>query len=196
MTSIVESVRRCKYGAMAGTITAMPMAYVLLDPCMARAGAKTRYERTRYYRLGGWFERAGWAAIAAGVTAAALGAFGGGWLSETEIASGNGGVTARYERFWRSGTPFDLEVVWRAEPGETTLWMDAAYLTHFVVETVTPEPARVALGGDRIFYTFLVAEGTSGQAGFRLAARESGSFGGELGLVGGESLPIRQRIFP
>jgi hypothetical protein len=166
-------------------------------PHMARPSAKTRYERTRHYRLGGWLERLGWLVIAAAVTAAALGAFGGGWLSETEVASADGGVVTKYERFWRSGTPFDLQVTWRAQPGEATVWIGTAYLEHFVVDVVTPQPARVAIGGDRISYAFLVEPGAArAQATFRLAARESGSFGGELGVMGAGSVAIRQRIYP
>jgi hypothetical protein len=164
---------------------------------MARASVTTRYERTRYYLLGKWFERLGWLAIAGVSTAAALGAFGGGWLSDTEVSSADGAVVARYERFWRSGTPFDFQLAWRARPGEATVFIDTAYLEHFVVEVVMPQPLRVAFGAGRIYYTFAVADDArSGQATFRLAARESGAFGGQIGVAGGGSVAIRQRIYP
>jgi hypothetical protein len=132
-----------------------------------------------------------------GIVAAALGAFGGGWLSDTEVTSADGGLVARYERFWRSGTPFDLDVRWRAAPEESTLWIDTAYLDHFVVDVVNPQPARVALDGARIYYTFLIAaEAAAAHATFRLKPRGSGVFRGEIGVLGASAVGVRQRIYP
>lgn len=157
----------------------------------------TSYERTRYYRFGRLFERVGWLLVATIVVAAALGAFGGGWLSEREVASADGSFAAQFERFWRAGTPSDLEVRWRAPAGEATVWIETAYLRNFVVDVVMPPPVRVAIGADRILYTFLVeGDAAEAHATFRLSARESGSFGGSLGLAGGQTVSIRQRLYP
>jgi hypothetical protein len=157
----------------------------------------SRYERTRQYRLGWLFERTGWVVMAAVVAAAAIGAFGKGWLSAAEVVSADGGMSARYQRYWRAHSPTELELRWQAESGNSTIWIDAAYLDHFEVAAVTPAPATVALGGARSYYTFRVLETPAlARATFRLIAKEGGSFGGALGRMDGAPIRVDQIMLP
>src|SRR5688500_10852973 len=97
----------------------------------------SRYERTRCYRLGWAFERAGWIAMAAILAAAAAGLFGHGWLSETEAAAGDA-LTVRYSRFFRAHSPIELAVEWLPGSQEPALWIARSYLDEFEIAEIRP----------------------------------------------------------
>ena len=156
-----------------------------------------RYEHTGHHRLGWMLERVGWALMVAVVLAAAVGLFGNGLFSTAAVASADGSLVAQYQRYWRARSPAALEVSWPAEAGETTIWITGAYLDNFELSGVSPEPAAVAIGAERSYYTFNVREATAtAHVSFRLEAKHGGSFEGTIGRVGGGELTIEQFVFP
>lgn len=155
----------------------------------------SRYERTRCYRRGWLFERAGWLVMAALVAAAAAGVFGGGWLSSAHAT--RDGFTVEYPRFARAHSPLELTVEWQAQQPETVVWLARAYVDRFDVEEIRPTPAAVTVGPDRIHYTFRARDaGTHVAASFMLEARSAGALRGKLGVESGPELETRQWIFP
>lgn len=155
----------------------------------------SRYERTRCYRRNWLFERVGWLVMAAFVAAAVAGVFGGGWLSS--VRTTREGLTVEYPRFARAQSPLKLTVEWQASQPETVLWIARSYVDRFDVEEVRPTPAAVAIGADRMYYTFRTRDaGTRAAASFSLKARRAGVLRGSLGVERGPELETRQWVFP
>jgi hypothetical protein len=131
------------------------------------------------------------------IAAAALGAFGGGWLSRTAVVSDDGTLLVRYEHFVRTHTPAELELEWQGGAGEVTFWVDEDYLEHFELTSITPMPRLAEVGDGRTFYTFAVrAKEAAARVRFRLAARAAGRVEGRVGRADGAPVTIVQRVFP
>jgi hypothetical protein len=157
----------------------------------------SRYEQTDHHRLGWLLERVGWAMMAVVVLAAGVGLFGNGLFSAAEAATGDGKLAARYQRYWRARLPGELEIRWPADAGETTIWIEDAYLDNFEIGGVSPTPAAVAIGAERSFYTFKVQEpNMMVRVSFRLEPKRGGSFKGRIGRADGGELTIEQFVFP
>ena len=162
----------------------------------------SRYQLTRCHRMGWTLERIGWGFMAATMLAAAVGLFGGGWLSTAET-SGSGAAAVRYPRFGRAHSPFELQIGWSAGardaagPRDAVLWIDRAYLDDFAIEEVRPAPLAVTLDSQRIQYSFRVSEPNVRVAvEFTLRAKHGGVFSGSLGFGEEFGLTVRQYIFP
>ena len=158
------------------------------------AASFTRFQHTRCFRRGWLFERLGWALMALAIAAAAIGLFGGGWLSSAEEVRGDASV--RYPRFARARAPFVISVGWRAKD-EAVVSLDRAYLDHFSITEVRPTPSSEAVDAHRVHYSF----DTRDEAGplsaeFELRARRGGRFNGSIGIAAEPAIPVRQFIFP
>jgi hypothetical protein len=155
----------------------------------------TRHQRTQCYRRGWLLERTGWAAMAVVIAAAALGAFGRGWLSETHAAAGEA-LTVRYSRVTRAHMPQQLAVDWLPRDGEAVLWIARSYLDEFEILEIHPPPSAVVGSSDRVYYTFRMLDATARvSARFTLQASRGGTLRGRLGTDDVE-VAIRQLMFP
>jgi hypothetical protein len=154
----------------------------------------TRYQRTQCYRRGWVIERIGWAAMAVVIAAAAAGAFGRGWVSETQAAGE--GLTVRYSRLSRAHMPDELAVDWRPRAEEAVLWFARSYLDEFEIREIRPPPVAVAGGPERVYYTFRALDATAPMSvRFTLQASRGGTLRGELG-TSDSAVAIRQLVFP
>jgi hypothetical protein len=159
------------------------------------ASNPSRYERTRCFRRGWVFERAGWTAMAAMLAAAAAGLFGHGWLSESEAAAG-GELTVKYSRFGRAHSPLELAIDWLPREQEPALWISRSYLDAFEIDEVRPTPSAVTLAPDRIYYTFRSSEPAARvEVTFMLKAEHGGAYRGRVGIDRLE-VEVRQFVFP
>jgi hypothetical protein len=158
------------------------------------ASSPSRYERTRCVRRGWLFERVGWVAMAVIVTAAALGVFGGGWLSRAEAKAGDS-LAVRYSRYARVGAPLEVVVEWL--PGQQpTLWLARSYLDAFAVQEIRPTPATVTAAADRLYYEFRALERQRRvQVTFTLEPKRGGAVSGRIG-AGELDVGVRQFVFP
>jgi len=160
------------------------------------AGSLSRYQHTRCVRLGWVFERTGWLVMAAVAAAAAAGIFGGGSLSDVEVAAGET-LAAQYPRFARAGASLELAVEWTPQQGDATLWVSRAYLDQFAVEEVRPTPSTTTIDRERIYYTFRTDRLQDRvQVMFRLRPDRGGRLTGSLGIEGAAAVELRQLIFP
>lgn len=155
----------------------------------------SRYERTRCYRRGWVFERAGWLAMAAVVIGAAVGVFGNGPLSSVHAAAD--GLTVEYRRFARAHAPLELTATWPAAETEAVLWIETSYVERFEVDAIQPMPVATTVGTDRIYYSFRAREaGTRIAATFELRPRGAGSVRVRLGVERGPEIDARQWVLP
>lgn len=143
-------------------------------------------------------EKIGWAAMALIIAGALAGVFGAGPLSLTTARAGDLSLT--YERFGRRGGPTAL--TFDVAPGalgqkELTLWLSAAYLDGVRLEAITPQPERVTLAGDRIEYSFALADaGEPLRVSFDLTSDTLGALSAEAGISGGPAVELRQFFWP
>lgn len=131
---------------------------------------------------------------------ALAGTFGSGPLSRSEVTL-PGLLRLEYERFARFQAPQTLTAHLEAAAtgaSEVRLWVDRRYLDDTRVETITPSPARVEVGGDRLVYVFPTSRpGEPVRILFALQAEQIGPTSGRVGVDGGEAFAsFRQFVYP
>jgi hypothetical protein len=146
-------------------------------------------------------ERIAWVAMTTLVLAALLGAFGSGPLSRG--AAGDPfeqPIRLEYERFARALAPTTLRAQLRAglaRDGAVRLWVSRPYLEAVRVEEVTPEPAQVEAGQDRLVYVFRVADpARPATVSFHLKPERPGALTGHVGVGDGTPLRFEQFVYP
>jgi hypothetical protein len=155
----------------------------------------TRHQRTQCHRRGWLLERVGWVAMAVVVIGAAAGAFGRGWLSETQATAGEA-LTVRYSRLSRAHMPQELTVDWRPADADAVLWIARSYLDEFEIREVRPPPSSVVSGPERVYYTFRALDMSARMnVRFTLQASRGGTLRGRLGTNDVE-VAVRQLMFP
>lgn len=154
-----------------------------------------RYRQIRCFRRAWLFERVGWLLMAATIAAAGIGIFGNGWVSSSEATNGEDAIV-RYPRFVRAHAPFVITIDWHTQ-GDVVLSIDRAYLEHFAVTEVRPEPTAEAVDAQRIYYSFETRSPADRvSATFELRAHRGGGFDGRIGAGAGADIAIHQFIFP
>jgi hypothetical protein len=141
-------------------------------------------------------ERAGWAALALFVGAAAAGAFGGGPLSRASAADASGHLVVRYERFIRASAPTELRLQVSpaaAHGGELHLWAESAYFRDIEISSVVPEPARVEQRGPRLVYVFPLTHLVGPfEISLRVKPMAAGRHSGQFGVSADSAAVVRQ----
>lgn len=126
------------------------------------------------------------------VISAALGLYGDGIVSKKKITSQANAVG--YDRFLRfqSRMPLKIEIS-PTTPDKTVIGFSNSYLEQFRVESIVPEPAEVAMHGEKILYTF---ENTGPfTVVFYLVPQHFGGVEGTLN-INENIFPINHFIFP
>lgn len=134
---------------------------------------------------------------AAFVLAAALGITGPGWLSERRVASG--GVELTYSKNVHRARTTTLVLAIDAEharDGELRLRLPRAWLEEMRLEQVEPTPLRNTLLDDERELVFAVAGSGRLQLSLRVEPRGWGRVTGEVAVVGGPRIPLKQLVFP
>ncbi|HLO82145.1 MAG TPA: hypothetical protein VK166_14355 [Chitinophagaceae bacterium] len=93
-----------------------------------------------------------WTVIGIFVLAGLLGLFGSGVLSRSVVKQGT--VTIEYERFYRYGTTVKLTIRDDSVGTQTEVGFPSAYISHFNITSVMPEPSRTEISGDKVSYIF------------------------------------------
>lgn len=145
-------------------------------------------------------QRIGWVVMALIVLAALLGLFGTGPFSHTTAGAIDGPLRLEYSRFSRYKSPSMLRI--HFAPGlvrenQVRLWFSQPYLEALEIEHITPEPSAVEISGDRLIYTFEVADvGQSNVVTYYAQSDKIGSVMGQIGVVDGPALTFNQLFYP
>ena len=146
------------------------------------------------------FQDAGAAAMGLFLAAALAGLFGAGALSDARLETADGGAVVEYQRFVRSRAPAELR--FRPKPGQErdgflTILIDAAYMSAFDIEKITPRPESEIAGSDGVRYRFAFAPGGEpATLSFEFRARGFGRSRGGIGVDGRPAAELRQVIYP
>jgi hypothetical protein len=125
---------------------------------------------------------------------ALLGLFGSGPLSRVEARSG--AFTADYPRFTRIDAPQHIVLNIQSPEDHVDIRVDNAYLHQFQVEGITPPPTETRLEQDHTVYIFDAQPGAVGEIKVDLRAQEYGIVSGTLTSSTGDSIFLRQIIYP
>jgi hypothetical protein len=133
-----------------------------------------------------------WTVIGIFVLAGLLGLFGTGVLSRS--VEKQGAVTIEYERFYRYGTTVKLTIRDDGAGTQTEVGFPPAYISHFNITSVMPEPSRTAISDAGLSYIF------KGGPGFRtivfyLEPQDVGNASG-LVSVNDQKIQLSHLIYP
>ena len=153
------------------------------------------------------FQRRDWRAQRVGrivmlaiVVAAMAGVFGDGPLSSASAHSSDGQLQVEYERIARHAASQPLRVhVGPHAPGDSVvdLWIDQEYMHGLIVRGISPEPVLTRAGDQRLIYRFnLASPSRAADVVFQVDAHKLWSRRGAIGLVNGDSVPLRQFVLP
>ncbi len=125
--------------------------------------------------------------------AAAFGLTGmGGPVSHAEAGERGGPLFVEYERFVRRGAKARMTLHFRSDPpGFIQFWVSAPYLDDVIVDSVAPIPQTVTVEGSRHVYTIRAASADVAVT-LEMEHQTFGRLAGEVGIVGGTSVAIRQ----
>ena len=147
----------------------------------------------QFQRKEWFFQRVGIAILSCFVIAAAFGATGmGGPLSHAEAGERGGPLFVEYERFVRRGAKATMRLHFRSDPpGFIQFWVSAPYLSGVIVESVSPTPQTVTVEGARHVYTIRAAS-PDVIVTVEMEHKTFGRLAGDVGIIGGTSVGIRQ----
>lgn len=165
-----------------------------------RVGSLELDQDLEYQRKEWAVQHAGWVVMALSVIAALLGVFATGPLSSTSVSTDNGDVRIEYGRFARHEAFTTLQLTLSPDAvkdGAIQVRANQAFLDTWSIETITPEPDSTDLTSDGISWTFSAGDlSEPGRIELRVKPESIGVGHGRLGLVGRESVAIRQVIYP
>lgn len=143
------------------------------------------------------FERSGWAFMGAILLAAALGLFGNGPLSQSELETEK--FRMKYDRFLHFGDLTSLEI--RIKPhssdaGVVAIAFPNDYLHNFRIEKIIPDPESSAHGEQTLFWFATTNTGDPITVQFRLEPQEIGSMDGTIYVNGEKGNAFHQFVYP
>lgn len=158
-------------------------------------------EQDLSYQRRTWLaERIGWSAFVLVLLAAALGLFGSGPFSRGTVADPGGALTAEFGRFCRSQSSEELRIRLgdvAATGGESHIWLERTFLDRCQIESISPEPVRMELAGDRVTYVFAHPDAVGdGDVVFHLRYQRASMHMATVGVADGSSVQFRQLIYP
>jgi hypothetical protein len=144
-------------------------------------------------------QRLSWAVMAALILAGLGGLFGRGPLSDAESRIDPAGLRVSYSRFARVDAPDVMRVRTPVPPGGESfvLSLNRTYLDRVRVDTVTPPPAAVEVGDERVRYVFGTRAGETGASvTFHLTPQSIGLARARVGMPGAADVAIWQFVYP
>jgi hypothetical protein len=139
-------------------------------------------------------QRAGWVLLGLITIAASLGLFGRGLLSSASVA--DGGLRLRYERWERFQRPTMIQLAISAKPGRTTsVFIERLYLDAIRIESIMPQPEKVDANSRGLIYHFSAEEDPI-TVTIHLEMEQFGVVSGQIGLVGGPTISLKQFVYP
>jgi hypothetical protein len=145
-------------------------------------------------------QRIGWMVWSLIVLAACLGLLGPGWLSDREVASADGAITVRFERFLHYHHPSQVEVTCAGAPlaGEAFgISVERSLLDRMQIRRIEPAPEHHQMTSDGIIYGFRRdPEAGPVKVVFHVEYERYGSVEGDIALAGADSVTLRQFVYP
>jgi hypothetical protein len=140
----------------------------------------------------GWIiQRVGWVILFTVLTAAILGLFGSGVLSDEYLTGPEG--TIQFERFARFETPMELRIDGRDRNSFLEITFPLTYFSEMELERIQPAPTAQAFENDNIVYRFAVREVT--QVKFYFVPKSTGKITTQL-QINKEPYSIHHFIYP
>jgi len=145
-------------------------------------------------------QRIGWMVMVLVALAALLGLFGTGLLSRATAGGAGSPARVEYERFAHYAAPATLRIhlsAGVAQGGQARVWIDRGWLDGVQVQQINPQPERAETAGDRVIYTFNVADSNHpGSVVFHVTMRRFGLIRGRFGTDYGDEVSFRQFVYP
>lgn len=146
-------------------------------------------------------QRVAWALMLAVVIIAALGFFGDGGLARRTVGETGDPIQVEFVRFGRLDSPTRLRV--HLSPQRTTgdahtisLWFSDTVIRNYRIASITPEPERTRVDGDRTVFELAVGNDAQATVDFHLRPTQIGDVSGQIGVTGGDALQFRQFVYP
>ncbi len=145
-------------------------------------------------------QRVGRVVLLAIILATLVGVFGAGPISTATVRSPDGRLEVAYNRMARHAAPDPLRI--RLAPGTAVdslvdLWIDQRYVHGLVVRELSPEPIQMRAGEERLIYRFRIADPSrAADIVIHADADKLWLRRGAIGLVNGDSVRLRQFVFP
>jgi hypothetical protein len=153
-----------------------------------------------FQRLEWRVQRVGWIIWFLLVMAALLGVLGPGWLSDTEVTSGDGRLNVAYERFLHYHSPSQIQMVINANADADGQWqikIGRSLLDRLEISGIIPEPERREIADDGVVYTFLSRpQSAQGKVIFHVEYERYGRTEGQVSLLGSDAVTLSQFVYP
>lgn len=107
------------------------------------------------------FERTVWVFFSAILLLTILGVFGRGVVARKEIHSPDGGLTVKFDRIARTGTPSDMTVTFGSgaiQDGKVELWVNETLISKLGAQRISPQPEASIIGNGGVTYVFPVLQ--------------------------------------
>ena len=136
-----------------------------------------------------------WAALLLLAMGAVVSVLGRGPVSTKQIQSGN--LEARYSGTGRVHQTQTLELNLKSTLGNAPfeIWLSREYLNRLTVQRITPKPLEVRNEASRVVFVF-AAQKQSRKLRFDLEFERMGIYTGQAGNAAGNTLELRQWIYP
>jgi hypothetical protein len=168
---------------------------------MAKRVGDLEIDQDLTYQQREWkVQRTGWVVWVLLLLATSVGLLGHGPVSKTTAGSEGGPLWVEYYRFVRHRAP--TTVLLHLDPalareGIIRLELDQSYLEQVAIEDIVPKPDQEQAKGDRIVYSFAVAESEEPLVvTFKLEPDDPGSLSTAVAIEGGPAVNVRQFVYP
>ncbi len=171
-----------------------PIAERALDHIPRVENAVSVGEDLEFQRRWWRFEKAAWLVLLIVLIADALGAFGRGWLADSERVTSDGTLRVHYERIERTGTASKLAIQFdpsAVHDHKVRLFSSESAVKELGAQRIIPQPTVSEIGPAGITYTFPVT-GSPASATIALQPAFPGVHHIQLQVPGAE--PVRATI--
>jgi hypothetical protein len=144
------------------------------------------------------FEKAAWLVLVIVLIADALGAFGRGWLADTERVTSDGTLRVRYERIERTGTASNMVIQFgpsALHDQKVRLFSSNTMVKELGAQRIIPQPTASEIGPGGITYTFS-ATGSPSTASIALQPAFPGIHHIQLQVPGSEAIRATIVVLP
>jgi hypothetical protein len=171
-----------------------PIAEPVADKIPRVEDAVSVGEDLEFQRRWWRFEKGAWILLVLVLIADALGAFGRGWLADSERVTPDGTLRVRYERIERTGTPSEMTIEFgpsAIRDQRVRLFSNKTIVKELGAQRIIPQPTLSEIGPDGITHTFPVTSSPA-TASIALQPAFPGIHHIELRVPGAE--PIRAAV--
>jgi hypothetical protein len=168
---------------------------------MTKLKAELDLETDARFQRSEWrAQRIGWIIWSLIVVAACLGLLGPGWLSDREAISADGGLTVGYDRFLHYHHPSQLTITCHGVHLDSDAFgisVARSLLDQMQILRIDPEPVHSQVADNSVIYEFRRdPRANAGKVVFHVEYERYGNAEGEIALMGGDPVTLRQFVYP